>query len=470
MAGDCVPYRLRSVAMAVGALLFILGSFDIADARQPLSASLAPMSLAPMLSRVIPTIVSISVRGKSADQQDDTLYLTPGAQSRPSSSGTAVGQTSETTGAGIITDAQHGYILTNNHVIAGATSIKVTIASGETYDAAAVGTDGQTDLAVIKIKAVGLAQAVLGDSSSLKVGDYAVAIGNPYGLGKSATFGIVSALDRSGLGLSSQEGFIQTDASLNPGNSGGALVDLEGKVVGINTAILGPSGANIGIGFAVPINTASVIMRELVAHGEIRRGQLGVQVQDSSADFAKALGVDATTGALINEVLPRSPGENAGLIAGDIVAAVDGVSISGAAQLSARISALPPETVVKLTVLRRSGKAEITARLGTASAADATSESVDYVDGAGLLDQITLQTLDSTSDAFGKVQGAVVSSISDSSPAAAAGLQPGDVIISVNQTNATTPQMVADLSKAATDVLLLGIFRDAHKTFVVVKR
>lgn len=461
MAGGYVPYGLRDMAIAVGALVLFLGSLDSAVARQAVTPSLAPM-----LSRVIPTIVSISVHGKSTDQQDDTLYLAPGAQNP------AVGQISETTGTGVITDAQNGYILTNNHVIEGATSIKATIASGETYDAAIVGTDAQTDLAVIEIKAAGLTQAVLGDSSSLKVGDYVVAIGTPYGLGKSATFGIVSALDRSGLGLNSEEGFIQTDASLNPGNSGGALVDLEGKVVGINTAILGPLGANIGIGFAVPINIATVIMRDLVAHGEIRRGQLGVQVQDSSADFARALGVHATTGAgaLIDEVLPQSPGEKAGLVAGDIVAAVDGILISGGAQLSARISALPPETVVKLTVLRRSGKVEIVARLEAASAADATSGSVDYVDGVGLLDQITLRTLDNASDAFGKVQGAVISSLSDSSPAAAAGLLPGDAITSVNQTSATTPQMVVDLSKAATDFLLLGIFRDDHSIFVVVKR
>ncbi|WP_259131469.1 S1C family serine protease [Rhizobium sp. BK661] len=241
-----------------------------------------------MISRVIPAIVSISVRGKSNDEQGDTFYLTPGVQNKSRPSDTSAGPVSELAGTGVIADAANGYILTNNHVIEGATSIKVTLASGETFDAAAIGVDVETDLAVIKIPVDGLSEAVFGNSSDLRVGDYVVAIGTPYGLGKSVTFGIVSALDRSGLGLDSQEGFIQTDASLNPGNSGGALVDLEGRVVGINTAILGPSGANIGIGFAVPINSASVIMRQLIAHGEIRRGQLGVQVQDNNSRWPSA--------------------------------------------------------------------------------------------------------------------------------------------------------------------------------------
>ncbi|CCM75375.1 trypsin-like peptidase domain-containing protein [Rhizobium mesoamericanum] len=465
MAGGYFLCTLRSLTFAIGALGLTITSLETADAGQSVTPSLAPM-----LSRVIPTVVSISVRGKSSEDQDDTLYLTPGALNKSSPSETAVGQISETTGTGVITDARNGYILTNNHVIEGATSIKVTIASGESFDAAAVGADAQTDLAVIRIRASGLSQAMLGDSGSLNVGDYVVAIGTPYGLGKSATFGIVSALDRSGLGLDSEEGFIQTDASLNPGNSGGALVDLEGKVVGINTAILGPSGANIGIGFAVPINTASAIMRQLVAHGEIRRGQLGVQVQDSGTDFAKALGVSASTGALVNEVRPQSPGAKAGIIIGDVIAAVDGVPVSGSTQLRARISALPPETPVKLTLLRRSGSVEVVATLAAAAATEPPVETVDYVDGKGLLDLVTLQTLDAASDAFGKVQGAVISSISDNSLAAAAGLRPGDVITSVNQTNATTPQMVAELSKASTDLLLLGVFRDGHRSFLVVKR
>ncbi|OWV99833.1 trypsin-like peptidase domain-containing protein [Rhizobium sp. R693] len=465
MAGSNFLDGLRSMAFVIGALGLAIGSLEAADAGQSVTPSLAPM-----LSRVIPTVVSISVRGKSSDEQDDTLYLTPGAQNKLSPSDTVAGQISETAGTGVITDARNGYILTNNHVIEGATSIKVTIASGESYDAIAVGADAQTDLAVIRIRAVGLSQAVLGDSASLKVGDYVVAIGTPYGLGKSATFGIVSALDRSGLGLVSEEGFIQTDASLNPGNSGGALVNLEGKVVGINTAILGPSGANIGIGFAVPINTASAIMRQLVAQGEIRRGQLGVQVQDNSADFAKALGVSTSTGALVNEVRPQSPAAKAGIVVGDVIAALDEVPISGSTQLRARISALAPETVVELTLLRRSGNVEVEATLAAAAAAEPPVETVDYVEGKGLLDLVTLQTLDAASEAFGKVQGAVISSISDNSPAAAAGLQPGDIVTSVNQTNATTPEMVVELSKASTDLLLLGIFRDGHRSFFVVKR
>lgn len=444
--------EIASVAVVCGA----------ASASEPASPSLAPM-----LRRVVPTVVSITVRGKHED--DESWILTPGRHAEGSPSDLIPSQASVTAGTGVITDAQNGYILTNNHVIEGATSIKVTIADGATYNAEVVGSDPQTDLAVIRIEAAGLNEAQLGQSGSLQVGDYVVAIGTPFGLGKSVTFGIVSALGRTGLGLDSEEGYIQTDASINPGNSGGALVDLDGKVVGINTAILGPSGANIGIGFAVPIDTAKAIMRQLIAKGRIERGLLGVQVQDNSADFGRALGVEIATGALVNDVVAGAGGSNAGVMVGDVIAAVNGTPVSTAGQLRARITALAPNTTVRLTVMRPEGEVEIHATL-SASLPETQAENPEFVDGEGLLALVTLQTLDSASDAFGKVQGGVVMAISDSSVAAAAGLRPGDVITSVNRTKTPTPQMVVDLTKAVNELLLLGVFRDGHMSFLVIKR
>ncbi|MBB3394177.1 MULTISPECIES: trypsin-like peptidase domain-containing protein [unclassified Rhizobium] len=458
--------RLRTIRALVWYLE--IASIAVACGCGVASASeTASPSLAPMLRRVVPTVVSIAVRGKVED--DESLILTPGRHAEASPSDLIPSQVSVTAGTGVITDAQNGYILTNNHVIEGATSIKVTIADGATYNAEVVGSDPQTDLAVIRIEATGLNEAQLGQSGSLQVGDYVVAIGTPFGLGKSVTFGIVSALGRTGLGLDSEEGYIQTDASINPGNSGGALVDLDGKVVGINTAILGPSGANIGMGFAVPIDTAKAIMRQLVAKGRIERGLLGVQVQDNSADFGRALGVEIATGALVSDVVSGAGGSKAGVMVGDVIAAVNGTPVSTAGQLRARITALAPDTTVRLTVMRPGGKVEINATL-SASLPEAQAENPEFVDGEGLLALVTLQTLDSASDAFGKVQGGVVMAISDSSAAAAAGLRPGDVITSVNRTKTTTPQMVVELTKAVKDLLLLGIFRDGHMSFLVIKR
>ncbi|MBZ9791092.1 trypsin-like peptidase domain-containing protein [Rhizobium sp. 3T7] len=458
--------RLRTIRTLVWYLQ--IASVAVACACGVASASeTASPSLAPMLRRVVPTVVSIAVRGRVED--DESLILTPGRHAQASPSDLIPSQVSVTAGTGVITDAQNGYILTNNHVIEGATSIKVTIADGATYNAEVVGSDPQTDLAVIRIEATGLNEAQLGQSGSLQVGDYVVAIGTPFGLGKSVTFGIVSALGRTGFGLDSEEGYIQTDASINPGNSGGALVDLDGKVVGINTAILGPSGANIGIGFAVPIDTAKAIMRQLIEKGRIERGLLGVQVQDNSADFGRALGVEIATGALVSDVVAGAGGSKAGVMVGDVIAAVNGTPVATAGQLRARITALAPDTTVRLTVMRPEGKVEINATL-SASLPEAQAENPEFVDGEGLLALVTLQTLDSASAAFGKVQGGVVMAISDSSAAAVAGLRPGDVITSVNRTKTTTPQMVVELTKAVKDLLLLGIFRDGHMSFLVIKR
>src|SRR5690554_6640529 len=280
-------------------------------------------TLAPMLEEVTPAVVNISVKGKREVRQRIPdmfrFFFGPGGpreqvQERPF----------QGLGSGVIIDAKEGYVVTNNHVIDGASEILVTLKDGRQFDATVIGTDDRSDIALIKIKdGENLTQIEIGSSADLRVGDFVVAIGNPFGLGQTVTSGIVSALGRTGLIPEGYEDFIQTDASINPGNSGGALVNLRGELVGINTAILSPGGGNIGIGFAIPTRMASSVMQQLIEHGEVRRGLLGVSVQDLTPALAEAFGITATTrGVIITEVTSGSAAERAGLKAGDIVLSV----------------------------------------------------------------------------------------------------------------------------------------------------
>jgi S1-C subfamily serine protease len=256
-------------------------------------------SLAPLLKTVTPSVVNIAVMGKKSDQP-------------------------EVAGSGVIVDAKAGYVLTNHHVIEHADRIVVTLKDNRKFDATLVGSDPDTDIAVLKITAENLTALPLGNADRLEVGDYVLAIGNPFGLGQAVTSGIVSALGRTGLGLESYENFIQTDASINPGNSGGALINLRGELIGINTAIFTPGGGNVGVGFAVPINMAESVMKQLVASGEVHRGRLGVQVKVLTPELAESMGVGAQQGAIVDFVDVLSPAQRAGLALGDIILSVDG--------------------------------------------------------------------------------------------------------------------------------------------------
>jgi len=263
-----------------------------------------------------------------------------------------------------VVDAARGCILTNNHVVENADEITIGLSDGRKLSGKKIGVDAATDLAVVKVAADRLVSVPLGDSSTLTVGDYVVAVGNPFGLGPTATFGIVSALGRTGLGIESYDDFIQTDASINPGNSGGALVDLKGDLIGINSAIIGPSGGNVGIGFAIPVNMARGVMDQLIAHGEIKRGQLGVVIQDLTPELAKALRIDSGKGALVNDVAAGSAAEKAGIKAGDVIASLNGQPVVGASQLRNRIGVMAIGAEVRLTILRKGETREITATLG----------------------------------------------------------------------------------------------------------
>jgi Do/DeqQ family serine protease len=299
----------------------------IAAAAIPAAAAAGRMpSLAPMIRRVSPAVVTIATQGEasSSDSRDDGG---PSAEDpfydRLFDPLPADGTYPITAaGSGVIVDARHGYILTNAHVVDHATAITVTLQDGRDLKARLVGIDPPSDLAVIRVHAPGLTQIRLGHSASLAVGDFVVAIGNPFGLPDSASAGIVSGLRRSGLSPDDYEDYIQTDASINPGNSGGALVDLRGDLVGINTAILSGGGGNIGIGFAIPVQIAARVMRQLIAHGEIRRGRLGVSLYPVTPEVARSLGLRRVAGGIVAQVVPGSPAARAGIRAGDVITAL----------------------------------------------------------------------------------------------------------------------------------------------------
>jgi len=311
-------------------------------------------SLAPMLERTTPTVVNISARGRVQVRESPLLQdpffrfffdLPPRAQ-RPRERMTS------SLGSGVVVDAERGYILTNHHVIARADEITVTLRDTRTLQAEVVGSDPEVDIAVIKVPPEDLQAITIGDSDQLRVGDFVVAIGNPFGLGQTVTSGIVSALGRRGLGIEGYEDFIQTDASINPGNSGGALINSRGELIGINTAIIGPSGGNVGIGFAVPGNVARAVMDQLIEHGEVRRGRIGVVIQDLTPAIAEALGLERAKGTVVTQVEPGSPAARAGLQPGDVIVTINGNEVENSGDLSNRVSLLEIGARVELEYLR----------------------------------------------------------------------------------------------------------------------
>jgi serine protease Do len=336
-----------------------------ASATLPEFAGSQAPSLAPLLREITPAVVNISVRGRV--KEDNPLYQDPFFRQYFDVPRQLERQV-QATGSGVIVDSERGYALTNNHVVEHASNIQIATKDGQSFNAKIVGRDPATDVAVIQIQNGSNLKALpLGDSDKLEVGDFVIAIGNPFGLGQTVTSGIVSALGRSGLGIEGYEDFIQTDASINPGNSGGALVNLRGDLIGINTAILAPGGGNIGIGFAVPINMVRLVMEQIVQHGEVRRGRVGISTQDLTPELAGALRPRSTAGALIAEVVPRSPAERAGIKKGDLVIAANGVPIRSATQLRNKIGLTPVGERIELVIERNGTPQTIPLRVGPAN-------------------------------------------------------------------------------------------------------
>ncbi|WP_313700111.1 trypsin-like peptidase domain-containing protein [Achromobacter sp.] len=380
-------------------------------------------SLAPMLERVTPAVVNISA-------SSDAAASNGGRSAAP-------GSLRQNVGSGVIVDASQGNILTNHYVVRGASAIRVSLQDGRTFNATVVGSDPDTDLAVLRIAAPNLQALTLSDSSDLRVGDFVVAIGDPYGLGQSASSGIVSALDRSSLRAAGYQNFIQTDASINPGNSGGALVNLNGDLVGINTMIYTPSGGNVGIGFAIPSNLAGEVMQQLLQHGQVQRGGLGLDTLDITPRNTRQLGLaPGSTGVVVARVADGSPAQKAGVQARDQILSIDGKAIGSSAQLRNAEGLLPVGRQVRLGLSRAGAKTEVLLRI--------EPEQNERLH-AGSLDARMMGVEFSEVGRAQRVQGndgaAVSATFPDRGPVAAR-LQRGDIVIGVNQRPVST---LADL-------------------------
>jgi len=405
-------------------------------------------SLAPILDRSAPAVVNILTRSTVQVRRNPLLddpFFQDFFNLRPQRKRETQGL-----GSGVIVDAKNGYILTNNHVIQGADIITVTLRDGRQLDAKLIGTDPDTDVAVLKVSAENLVALPLANSEKLRVGDFVIAIGNPFGLGQTVTSGIVSALDRSGLGIGRFEDYIQTDASINPGNSGGALIDLRGRLIGINNAIYSRTGSNIGIGFAIPINMAYEIMQQLIETGSIQRGRLGAQAQNLTPDLAQAFKLDPDIkGAIVVKVLPDSPADKAGLKVGDVIRTVNQRPVNTADDLHNAIGLLRVGTEVNLTVLRNSKQRTISAKI-----AKSKQTKIDAGELHKRLAGAEFSSLSEDHPAYGQIDGIIISRVERNSQAAAAGLRKGDLITKINQQTVHSPKQAKKLAKSRRGIRL----------------
>jgi len=448
------PGNIRHRFLLIGLLLLAPGI----DAALPAGVDGHTLpSLAPMLEKAMPAVVNISTRTEIR-MREHPLMRDPlfrhffGIPDQPSR------RQRHSLGSGVIIDARRGYVLTNNHVIDKADEIMVTLQDGRQLNAKLVGTDPAADIAVIKIPTDQLTEIPIADSDRARVGDFVVAIGNPFGLGQTATSGIISALGRSGLGIEGYEDFIQTDASINPGNSGGALVDLRGELIGINTAILAPSGGNVGIGFAIPSNMAIKLKNSLVRHGEVRRGLLGVTVQDLTPELVRAFGLTRKHGAVISRVESGSPAERAGLEPGDVIIAVNRKRIKNSSALRNAIGLLQIGDRVRLEVIQDGQNQIRTAVIG--------KPNIPEVAGKTIHPALAGTVLSPTSRS--QVDGVSIAKVRTSSYAWRAGLRPGDIIVIANRyrvNNLAEFRSVADQHRP----LMLNIQRGSEAFFVILR-
>ncbi|QWF70335.1 DegQ family serine endoprotease [Methylomonas paludis] len=441
-------------------LIFLLSLSAVsAEATLPLQADGTPLpSLAPMLETSTPAVVNIST-STNVRMQENPLMNDPVFRRFFNVPNNQRQQQKNSLGSGVIINKDEGYVLTNNHVIDKADKITVTLSDGRQLNAKLLGTDPEADVAVIQIPADNLTALKVADSSQLKVGDFVVAIGNPFGLGQTVTSGIVSALGRSGLGIEGYEDFIQTDASINPGNSGGALVNLRGEFVGMNTAILAPSGGNVGIGFAIPSNMALRLMESLVQHGEVRRGLLGITTQDLTPELIKAFALKSQHGAVVSRVESGSPAEKAGLEPGDIIQAINGEEIkSGSSQIRTAIGMLQIGDTATLDILRGEEHKSLQATIGKPKRPEVAGEKIHPTLSGAVLAPTTKD----------QVEGVLIEKIEPKSNAWQTGLRPGDIVVSANRYRVRNLDEFKQVANPRSP-LLVNLQRGGEGFFVVLK-
>ncbi|QOV63635.1 serine endoprotease DegQ [Kosakonia pseudosacchari] len=418
-------------------------------------------SLAPVLEKVLPAVVSVQVEGTAVQGQKVPEELKKYFGEEMPDQPQQQPQPFEGLGSGVIIDAAKGYVLTNNHVINQAQKINVQLNDGREFEAKLIGGDDQSDIALLQLQnASNLTQIAIADSDQLRVGDFVIAVGNPFGLGQTATSGIVSALGRSGLNLEGLENFIQTDASINRGNSGGALLNLNGELIGINTAILAPGGGSVGIGFAIPSNMAQTLSRQLIQFGEIKRGLLGIKGTEMSADIAKAFNLNVQRGAFVSEVLPNSGSAKAGIKSGDVIVSLNGKPLSSFAELRSRIATTEPGAKVKLGILRDGKPLDVEVTLDKSTSSSASAELISpSLQGAELSDG---QLKDGT-------KGITVGNVEKGSAAAQAGLHKDDVIIGVNRDRVQSIAEMRKVLEAKPSVMALHIVRGNDSIYLLLR-
>ena len=447
---------MNRTLLCVAAVLCLSGVTPNAAAALPAALAETPtLSLAPMIKRVSPAIVNIATRGTTSESgPQNPLSEDPFFRrffNTPPDLGPR-GHTFQSAGSGVIFDAQKGYILTNAHVVENASAITVTLQDGRDVEAEVVGRDAPSDIAVLKVKPEGLTQLPLGDSAKVEVGDFVVAIGNPFGLQHTVTSGIISGLSRSGINPDGYEDFIQTDASINPGNSGGALVNLKGELIGINTAILSKSGGNIGIGFAIPVNMVKNVTDQLLKFGAVKRGVLGVNIYTLTTDIARSLGLANVHGALVSEVVGGSAADKAGVHTGDVITAINGQNVKSNAELRNVVGLLRVGDKVDIGLVRNGSAQRVTAVMAAIAAATPATpvEPPAQVAPAGIP-----HGLDGASMADAPESGgAIVKSVEPGSPAARQGLRENDVIVRVNRERVTNLEQLRAHTKSTASVVI----------------
>lgn len=451
-----------AVALCLGLSMSLL---QPATAALPLEATQS-QSLAPMLEKVLPAVVSVKVSGqreqtRQRQQLPDEFRFFFGPNMPDTGPRSRGPDKFEGLGSGVIINAKEGYIITNNHVVQGADKIRIQLNDDKEYDATLIGSDEQSDIALLKVEnAKNLTEIKIADSDALRVGDFAIAIGNPFGLGQTVTSGIISALGRTGLNLEGLENFIQTDASINQGNSGGALINLNGELIGINTAILAPGGGNIGIGFAIPSNMAKSLSSQIIEHGEVKRSLLGIKGSEMTPDIAQAFNVEAQRGAFVSEVLPDSAAEKAGIQSGDILIGLEGKPLKSFAELRARIATTAPGEEVSINLIRDGEEMEVKVILVADTTNVASAEAISpFLSGT---------TLSDYSNDNG-ISGVKIESVDKNSTAERYSLKKDDIIVSANRVPVSN---LNDLKKALQnkpDVIALNIIRGNSSIYLVFR-
>lgn len=477
LAGSVVAFEQKPVTKPDGAGKKVEIPIDEAAVQRPAGPY---SSFAPIIKKVAPAVVKVVSTQKADKLSDRDNQDIPGLGDpfrffgQPMlPHGPMNGPTVRGLGSGVIV-TKDGYILTNNHVVDGAKELKVTLQDGRDFTAKVIGRDSKSDIAVIKIPGNDLPTVPLADSQKVQVGDIVLAIGNPFGVGQTVTQGIVSATDRGGMGIEDYEDFIQTDAAINPGNSGGALVDVDGRLIGINTAILSRSGGNQGIGFAIPSDLARTVMTSLVEYGHVTRGYLGMTIQDVTPNLAKEFNLKDFTGALVGGVMPNSPAEKAGVKEGDVVVQFNGKPVRDSRQLRLDAAETKPNSKVPIEVMREGSPRKLEVTVGQLPGTERLAKN-DTENGqdTGTLKGVAVSDLDNQAREQFKVphdvKGAVVTEVQPDSPAAEAGLKPGDVIESINRKPVTNAEQAVELTQNAKDPhTLLRVWSDGGSHYVVV--